>query len=62
MDKDESEKKGPQKKGHKNTPQLWSEKSPSEIKTHEELLHEDRDPIYPIDPIEGQSPKKKKPG
>jgi len=38
---------GRQKKS-KDVPQLWSEKKPSEIAAHEELAHEDKDPIYPF--------------
>ena len=33
------------KKVHK----LWSEESPAEIESQKELVHEDQDPIYPLD-------------
>lgn len=39
---------------------LGGEEKPSDLLAHEELAHEDKDPIYPIDPIVGQTPKKKK--
>ncbi len=37
---------------------IWGEESPSQIRAHEELVHEDRDPIYPFEPPESGSKKK----
>lgn len=36
---------------------LWSEERPSDILAHKELAHEDIDPIYPFDPIQGETTK-----
>lgn len=45
------------KKVKKNYPQLPSEKSLSEVREHEELVHEDKDPIYPFDPVKDEKGK-----
>jgi hypothetical protein len=50
--------KGRNKK--KPQPRLGSEEKPSDLLAHERLAHEDKDPIYPIDPIVGENPKEKK--
>ncbi len=47
-------KKGRSNKGR--TP-LWSEESPSDILAHKELAHEDKDPIYPFDPVKDERGK-----
>jgi hypothetical protein len=43
--------KNDQKKSHinKEPHHLSSEESPSEILARKELVHEDRDPVYPLD-------------
>ena len=48
------------RRGKKELPQLGSEIKPSDALAHERLAHEDKDPIYPIDPIIDDSPKGKK--
>ncbi len=39
------------KKRKKYPKQLGGESKPSELEKHRELAHEDRDPIYPPDPL-----------
>ncbi len=46
-----------QVRSNKINPQLPSEHSPSEILAHEALAHEDKDPVYPFDPIQGGKSK-----
>lgn len=50
------------KKGqsNKSRPQLPSEAKPSEILNREELVHEDKDPIYPFEPLKDE--RKQGPG
>lgn len=45
------------KKDKHNYPKLPSEKSVSEIREHKELVHEDKDPIYPFDPVKDENGK-----
>ncbi len=39
---------------NKTRPPLSSEKRTSDILAHEKLAHEDKDPIYPFEPVQGQ--------
>jgi hypothetical protein len=49
-----------EKKQRKYPRQMGGEEKPSVLKAHRELAHEDRDPIYPPNPvIEPKTPKKK---
>ena len=60
--------KGDQENKHLNKESpLWSEETTSEILSHKELVHEDTDPIYPLDSVKddrskgsGKNEKKRK--
>lgn len=51
-------KKRREGRSKKETHPIWGEESPAEIRAHEELVHEDRDPIYPFEPPEAIHKKK----
>lgn len=44
----------------KKRPLLGGEESLADLEAHAELAHEDMDPIYPFQPIEGEKPKARK--
>jgi hypothetical protein len=57
MNRDEFEKKQKKDISHKEIHHLSSEENADEIVTRKEMVHEDQDPIYPLDAGQGEISK-----